>query len=292
MTTSIVCRELRDWFDHAKAHEESGWIETSMTDSGGSMWTNQPCPTRHWGRQPGTGRGSGSWEAAAPNRAEPHHYHHSTTNTPNAHLSSTPARFLFVTQHFQTISLPTSQWYSLNPRQRGIVSSSPVLTHLLRRRQSLRITPAASKPATTPAALGAPSAPGVHDTLRSHMGLTAPSAVATAAAPSSNTAAPEPELQSTHPLEARLAKWRATQDALKMEGLRRNFGMAEPIRRGMELKVVRAGEWRPAQLGNASGVHSDILTGRDAEIDWEDVFQGEPTHTRGTCGFSQACVYK
>ncbi|KAK8156421.1 proteasome maturation factor UMP1-domain-containing protein [Phyllosticta citrichinensis] len=138
---------------------------------------------------------------------------------------------------------------------------------------SLRITPTPSKPSTTPAALGAPSAPGVHDTLRSHMGLTAPSAVATVAAPSSSIAA-EPELQSSHPLEARLAKWRATQDALKMEGLRRNFGMAEPIRRGMELKVVRAGEWRPAQLGGASGLHSDILTGRDAEIDWEDVFKG------------------
>ncbi|KAK7621590.1 proteasome maturation factor UMP1-domain-containing protein, partial [Phyllosticta citricarpa] len=145
---------------------------------------------------------------------------------------------------------------------------------------SLRITPTPSKPSTTPAALGAPSAPGVHDTLRSHMGLTAPSAVATAAAPSSSSSsssstATDPELQSSHPLEARLAKWRATQDALKMEGLRRNFGMAEPIRRGMELKVVRAGEWRPAQLGGASGLHSDILTGRDAEIDWEDVFKGE-----------------
>ncbi|OJD37745.1 proteasome maturation factor ump1 [Diplodia corticola] len=134
---------------------------------------------------------------------------------------------------------------------------------------SLRITPAPSNPKSTSATLGAPSAPGVHDTLRSNLGLTATSA----AASSSNT--PEPQLQSSHPLEARLAKWRATQDALKMEGLRRTFGMGEPIRRGMELKLAAAGEWRPAALGGASNVHGDILSGRDTEIGWEDVYKGD-----------------
>lgn len=34
-----------------------------------------------------------------------------------------------------------------------------------------------------------------------------------------------------------------------MEGYRRTFGIAEPIRRGMELKIAREGEWRPAVLG-------------------------------------------
>lgn len=66
-----------------------------------------------------------------------------------------------------------------------------------------------------------------------------------------------------------------------MESLRKTFGMAEPIRRGMELKITRDGEWRPLALGGTagsggpSGVHEDILRGRDAFIDWDDVFTGE-----------------
>ena len=59
-----------------------------------------------------------------------------------------------------------------------------------------------------------------------------------------------------------------------MEMLRRQFGIAEPVRRGMELKIAGAGEWRPAALGGSSGVHKDILQGRDCEIGWEDVFTG------------------
>ncbi|TVY58563.1 Proteasome maturation factor UMP1 [Lachnellula suecica] len=64
-----------------------------------------------------------------------------------------------------------------------------------------------------------------------------------------------------------------------MEGLRRTFGISEPIRRGMELKIARDGEWRPAVLGgrgaSGSGVHEDILRGRECEIGWEDVFVGD-----------------
>lgn len=63
-----------------------------------------------------------------------------------------------------------------------------------------------------------------------------------------------------------------------METLRRTFGIAEPVRRGMELKIVRDGTFRPAVLGgNGLGnVHEDILVlgGRDTEIGWEDVFKG------------------
>lgn len=43
----------------------------------------------------------------------------------------------------------------------------------------------------------------------------------------------------------------------------------------MELKIAAAGEWRPTALGGSSGVHRDILEGRDCEIGWEDVFTGE-----------------
>lgn len=63
-----------------------------------------------------------------------------------------------------------------------------------------------------------------------------------------------------------------------MEMLRRTYGMAEPIRRGMELKIVRDGEWRPAALGGGSsrpGVQEEILRGTDETITWEDVYTGE-----------------
>ena len=72
--------------------------------------------------------------------------------------------------------------------------------------------------------------------------------------------------------------WRSTQEAMKMEGLRRAYGIAEPVRRGMELKIVRDGTFRPAVLGGMRGgnVHEDILTigGRDAEVQWEDIYTG------------------
>lgn len=124
---------------------------------------------------------------------------------------------------------------------------------------------------------GAPSAPGLHDTLRAGVG---PSLKAT----TSSTTNSIPD--SAHPLEQRLKNWEATQDALKMEGLRRTFGISEPIRRGMELKIAREGEWRPLVLGGGQrGVHEDILSGRDTEIQWEDVFQGD--ELRSVPGFHE-----
>jgi proteasome maturation protein len=72
-----------------------------------------------------------------------------------------------------------------------------------------------------------------------------------------------------------------------MQLLRRQFGIAEPVRRGMELKIAREGEWRPKMLGLGSSVSSDILAGRDEEIGWEDVFVGKfslCTSTNGSLG--------
>ncbi|KIX04275.1 uncharacterized protein Z518_05142 [Rhinocladiella mackenziei CBS 650.93] len=104
---------------------------------------------------------------------------------------------------------------------------------------------------------GAPSAPGLPDTLRS-------------------SHAHDNGIKSTHPLETRLANWTATQESTRMNLLRRNFGIAEPLRRGMELKMVReADSFRPSVLGAPSRVHEEILTGRDTEITWEDVYQGQ-----------------
>ncbi|KAI9836572.1 MAG: hypothetical protein M1819_001204 [Sarea resinae] len=137
---------------------------------------------------------------------------------------------------------------------------------------SLRITPSAttSNPSHTSAPLSAPSAPGLPDPLRNRQNHPI--------APSSKTNTTSAPTESAHPLESRLKNWAATQEALKMESLRRVFGIAEPVRRGMELKIAREGEWRPAVLGGGigrSGVHEEVLGGRDTEISWEDVFRGD-----------------
>ncbi|KAJ5122493.1 hypothetical protein N7448_003627 [Penicillium atrosanguineum] len=147
---------------------------------------------------------------------------------------------------------------------------------------SLRIAPPSGNPSSTTntttrqtqLSKGAPSAPGLPDTLRNKITLPA-----TATASSTNTPALNDIPSSTHPLEARLLAWRATQDALKMESLRRAYGIAEPVRRGMELKIVRDSTFRPAVLGGMKGgnIHEDILTlgGRDSEVSWEDIFPGD-----------------
>ncbi|KAL1303588.1 hypothetical protein AAFC00_006953 [Neodothiora populina] len=134
---------------------------------------------------------------------------------------------------------------------------------------SLRIVPAATHPSQTTLKPSAPSAPGVHDTLRSNLSLNPTT---------QSTDHSVPQLSSAHPLESRLANWRAVQESHKMELLRREFGLAEPVKRGMEMKIVRAGEWRPAVLSAGAGavgeVHADVLAGRETEIQWEDVYTG------------------
>lgn len=44
----------------------------------------------------------------------------------------------------------------------------------------------------------------------------------------------------------------------------------------MEQKMVfEADKFRPSALGPVANVHGDILRGRDATIDWEDVYNGQ-----------------
>lgn len=148
--------------------------------------------------------------------------------------------------------------------------------------QSLRIVPADNHSSSFShigeRSKGAPSAPGLHDTLRHGVGPSAysslPPSDTTSAAAAAATAT------SAHPLEARLKAWEATQHGLRMESLRRTFGMAEPIRREMELKITRTGEWRPLALGGAApSLHEEILRGKDCSISWEDVFTNEESRT-------------
>ena len=51
--------------------------------------------------------------------------------------------------------------------------------------------------------------------------------------------------------------------------------MGEPVRRGMEMKICREGEYRPQCLGGSASVGQDVLSGRDCEISWEDVYRGD-----------------
>ncbi|KAF2227022.1 hypothetical protein BDZ85DRAFT_57170 [Elsinoe ampelina] len=165
---------------------------------------------------------------------------------------------------------------------------------------SLRLVPAPVHPTSTQLTTSAPSAPGVPDPLRSRLALTVPvpakgSSLATQ--PASTSQAPA----SSHPLETRLSAWRATTEATKMNMLARQYGIAEPVRRRLELQSCAAGEWRPAVLGGegrgfgsawgsgsawtGTGVHADILLGREAEVGWEDVFVGCPL--RKVVGFHE-----
>lgn len=68
-----------------------------------------------------------------------------------------------------------------------------------------------------------------------------------------------------------------------MNMLRRNFGIGEPVRRGMEIRICKGGEWRPETLGGSANVGADVLGGRDTEVTWEDVYGGD--ETRGGRGF-------
>jgi len=75
-----------------------------------------------------------------------------------------------------------------------------------------------------------------------------------------------------------------------MSLLRREFGIAEPVKRAMELQIVRQGEWRPSVLGGSANVHSDVLMGRDWEMDWEDVYTGSDG-INGGVGYGNGGIY-
>jgi len=127
------------------------------------------------------------------------------------------------------------------------------------------------------APISAPSAPGVHDTLRANLGLALPTAGPNVSA---SAVAIDPQqtansLQSAHPLEARLRAWENNADTLRMQTWRHANGVAMPAWKGVHMEAVKIGEWAPAMLGGGSSSTSDVLAGRDSEISWEDVFHGK-----------------
>lgn len=83
------------------------------------------------------------------------------------------------------------------------------------------------------------------------------------------------DINGKHPLQARLEKWDDTQMDFKLEGLRRTYGAGEPIRRTMEMEIVKATTHPARELLGASSVHRDILTNQEHNVDWEDVYPGQ-----------------
>ncbi|CDO95188.1 unnamed protein product [Kluyveromyces dobzhanskii CBS 2104] len=77
------------------------------------------------------------------------------------------------------------------------------------------------------------------------------------------------QLNDRHPLEARVRNWDETQRKRQLEQYRQIFGIAEPMKRVMELKLVESSDFNPL---NQSNLHRDILMNKEASIDWEDVY--------------------
>ncbi|KIW21088.1 hypothetical protein PV08_01667 [Exophiala spinifera] len=166
-----------------------------------------------------------------------------------------PYKFLsppFHTTHYSTLVLTFDVSQSLRIAPSSALPTSTTNT------SSSKLSSSTNPHKTKDLDRGAPSAPGLPDTLRSSL------------SPSTSTTS------SSHPLESRLANWTATQESTRMTLLRRNFGIAEPLRRGMELKMVRdADAFRPTVLGAPSRLHEDVLTGKDDQISWEDIYSGQ-----------------
>ncbi|SCU84755.1 LADA_0D03598g1_1 [Lachancea dasiensis] len=77
-----------------------------------------------------------------------------------------------------------------------------------------------------------------------------------------------------HPLESKLKNWDQTQRNRDLEQYRRVFGIAEPMKREMELAIVQNTDFNPLSERAGSGLHQDILLNREACVDWEDVYPG------------------
>lgn len=85
------------------------------------------------------------------------------------------------------------------------------------------------------------------------------------------------QLNDRHPLMMRVQSWEQTQRERQLEQYRQVFGIAEPMKRVMELEIVQNTDFNPL---NSSNIHQDILLNKDTSIDWEDVYT-ENNNTSG-----------
>lgn len=85
------------------------------------------------------------------------------------------------------------------------------------------------------------------------------------------------KLNGRHPLEARLENWEETQMDFKLQGLQRTYGAGEPIRRSMEMEIVKSTHHVPEVLseGRTTTPHRTILENHENDVEWEDVYPGE-----------------
>lgn len=79
------------------------------------------------------------------------------------------------------------------------------------------------------------------------------------------------QIGNKHPLETRISEWDQTQRDRQLEQYRQIFGIAEPMKRVMELEIIEKTDFNP--LNNASSIHKDILLNKDTSIDWEDIYK-------------------
>ncbi|CCH59275.1 hypothetical protein TBLA_0B04380 [Henningerozyma blattae CBS 6284] len=79
------------------------------------------------------------------------------------------------------------------------------------------------------------------------------------------------QLNDRHPLEARLNNWEDTQFNRQMNQYRQIFGISEPMKKIMDLKLVENTHFNPLN-NNAQNIHKDILLNKDCSIDWEDIY--------------------
>lgn len=80
------------------------------------------------------------------------------------------------------------------------------------------------------------------------------------------------KINNLHPLQSRVNNWEQTQQDTRFETYRRIFGAGEPIKRTMELSIVENTDFKPQVLGGSDPMHKDMLLGKDASLDWEDVY--------------------
>lgn len=86
------------------------------------------------------------------------------------------------------------------------------------------------------------------------------------------------QLNNRHPLESRLQQWDQTQQTRQLEQYRQIFGIAEPMKRVMDLKLVKQTDFNPL---NQSNLHRDILLNKESSIDWEDIYGESPLNQSG-----------
>ncbi|CCF59844.1 hypothetical protein KAFR_0I00630 [Kazachstania africana CBS 2517] len=81
------------------------------------------------------------------------------------------------------------------------------------------------------------------------------------------------QMNDRHPLESKLRNWEQTERGRQMEQYRQVFGIAEPMKRVMELNIVKSTEFNPLNTSHHTSIHEDILLNKDNSVAWEDIYR-------------------